>query len=94
MRHRSKYLALALAPLALLTACGGSAEGQTGQSGGATADGPSGTLTVYTSEPQAKIDEVIAAYNEVNPNVKVEVFRAGTGELKTRIATEKQTGEI
>ena len=94
MRHRSKYLALALAPLALLTACGGSAEGQTGQSGGATADGPSGTLTVYTSEPQAKIDEVIAAYNEVNPNVEVEVFRAGTGELKTRIATEKQTGEI
>lgn len=91
MQHRVKYLALAALPLALLTAC---------SDGAATADpaaddaGPSGTLTVYTSEPQAKIDEVVSAYREVNPNVEVEVFRAGTGELKTRIATEKDTGGI
>ena len=56
MRHRSKYLALALAPLALLTACGGSADGQTdqtGPAGNAAAGGPSVTLTVYSSEPQS-----------------------------------------
>lgn len=54
----------------------------------------SGTLTVYTSEPQAKIDEIIAGFNEINPDVNVEVFRAGTGELKTRIATEQENGEV
>lgn len=97
MRHRLKYTALILAPLALLTACGGSAEGQTNSAevqGSAADSGPSGTLTVYTSEPQAKIDEIIDAYNEIEPDVDVQVFRAGTGELKTRVATEKATGQI
>ena len=101
MLHRSKYsvstAALALASVALLTACGGGANGADGSSSASPSDAPegaSGTLTVYTSEPQAKIDELVAAYNEVNPEVDVEVFRAGTGELKTRIATEKETGGI
>lgn len=52
------------------------------------------TITVYTSEPQAKIDEVIAAFNEVQPNVAVEVFRAGTGELTARIESERVTGDV
>lgn len=92
MRHRAKYIALALVPLALLTACGGTAAGQSQD--GNDDGGPSGTLTVYTSEPKAKIDEIITAYNEKEPDVEVEVFRAGTGELTTRIATEKKSGEI
>ncbi|UPO77347.1 ABC transporter substrate-binding protein [Arthrobacter sp. Helios] len=103
MLHRSKYPALAavsvasLASLALLTACSGSADGAENSPAAASSSAPAGatgTLTVYTSEPQAKIDELVAAYNEVNPEVSVEVFRAGTGELKTRIATEKETGGI
>ncbi|GAA2905698.1 iron(III) transport system substrate-binding protein [Microbacterium keratanolyticum] len=52
------------------------------------------TITVYTSEPQAKIDEVVAAFNTVQPNVTVEVFRAGTGDLTTRVATEQASGGI
>lgn len=103
MLHRSKYPVLAavsvasLASLALLTACSGSADGAENSPAAASSSAPAGatgTLTVYTSEPQAKIDELVAAYNEVNPEVSVEVFRAGTGELKTRIATEKETGGI
>ncbi|WAP51459.1 ABC transporter substrate-binding protein [Arthrobacter sp. ATA002] len=104
MLHRNKYPAykypalavVSLASLALLTACGGSADGADNSPAAAASgsDGAAGTLTVYTSEPQAKIDEVVAAYNKVNPDVSVEVFRAGTGELKTRIATEKETGGI
>ncbi|MBD7996471.1 ABC transporter substrate-binding protein [Arthrobacter sp. Sa2CUA1] len=98
--HRTKYPALAvvsLASLALLTACSGSADGAENSpaaTASSTGAGATGTLTVYTSEPQAKIDELVAAYNKVNPEVSVEVFRAGTGELKTRIATEKETGGI
>ena len=100
MPHRAKYSALAVvsvASLALLTACGGSADGAEKSTAAAPSSIPgaaAGTLTVYTSEPQAKIDELVAAYNEINPEVSVEVFRAGTGELKTRIATEKETGGI
>ncbi|CEA09692.1 Putative 2-aminoethylphosphonate-binding periplasmic protein precursor [Arthrobacter saudimassiliensis] len=97
MLHRYKYPALALAAVALLTACGGGADGADSASDASpsgTSAGAGGSLTVYTSEPQAKIDELVAAYNEVNPDVSVEVFRAGTGELKTRIATEKETGGI
>jgi len=52
------------------------------------------TITLYTSEPQAKIDEVVAAFNEVQPNVTVEVFRAATGDLTARIESERTTGEV
>ncbi|MCU1407351.1 MAG: transporter substrate-binding protein, partial [Glaciihabitans sp.] len=52
------------------------------------------TITVYTSEPQAKIDAVVEAFNEVQPDVTVEVFRAGTGDLTARIESERATGDV
>ncbi|MFV8396145.1 ABC transporter substrate-binding protein [Corynebacterium hindlerae] len=51
-------------------------------------------ITVYTSEPEAKVDEINKAFQEKNPNIEVEVFRAGTGDLNARIESEKKTGKI
>jgi len=59
-----------------------------------SSEGEPSTLTVYTSEPQEKIDELVAAFGEQHPDIEVEVFRAGTGDLTTRIATEREAGEI
>jgi len=52
------------------------------------------TITVYTSEPQEKIDAIVAAFNETQPDVTVEVFRAGTGDLTARIEAERTTGDV
>lgn len=52
------------------------------------------TITLYTSEPQDKADEIVAAFNKEQPNVKVEVFRAGTGDLKARIDAENKAGGV
>lgn len=52
------------------------------------------TITVYTSEPQEKIDAIVAAFNEDQPDVTVEVFRAGTGDLTARIEAERTTGDV
>jgi len=52
------------------------------------------TITVYTSEPEEKVDEINAAFMEANPDIKVEVYRAGTGDLNARIAAEKASGSI
>ncbi|AJK67704.1 ABC transporter substrate-binding protein [Corynebacterium marinum] len=52
------------------------------------------TLTVYTSEPEEKVDEINAAFMAANPDIEVEVYRAGTGDLNARIAGEKESGEI
>lgn len=81
---------------ALLVACseptGGDDSGN-GESAAGSA-GENVTLTVYTSEPEEKVDEINAAFMEENPDIEVEVFRAGTGDLNARIATEKETGQI
>jgi len=53
-----------------------------------------GEVTVYTSVTQDTVDAVLAALAEVNPGLAVEVFRAPTGELDARIATEQRTGGI
>lgn len=63
---------------------------------GATADAeiePT-TVTLYTSEPQEKIDAVIAAFNQDHPEITVEVYRAGTGDLTARIESERVAAGI
>ncbi|WP_222438359.1 ABC transporter substrate-binding protein [Rhodococcus sp. BP22] len=77
-----------LALVAALAACSEPAAPET------TAETGSGTLTVYTSEPQAKIDALNAEFMAVNPGIDVQVFRAGTGDLNARIAAELETGTI
>lgn len=56
--------------------------------------GDAQTITVYTSEPEEKVDEINKAFNEKFPDIKVEVYRAGTGDLTARIESEKQSGDV
>jgi iron(III) transport system substrate-binding protein len=55
---------------------------------------PSGTIRLYTSVTQATVDAVVAGYTAAHPGVTVDVFRAPTGELAARIATELRDGRI
>lgn len=86
--------AATLAALALtLAGCSTPAEAKPDASTAVAALGAS-TLTVYTSEPQAKIDAIVAAFNREQPNVKVQVYRAGTGDLTARIEAERVSGDV
>ena len=71
----------------------GSNTATSGAEDGAT-DSAAGSLTLYTSEPEEKVDEVIAAFNEEHPDVDVQVYRAGTGDLKARIEAEEASGSV
>ncbi len=53
-----------------------------------------GNVTLYTSVTQDTVDAVLAALSRVHPDLEVEVFRAPTGELDARIATEQRIGGI
>lgn len=70
----------------LLTGCGGGDDSDEGQ-------GLEAAITLYTSEPQEKIDELIADFNEVEPDIEVEVYRAGTGDLTARLESEMAGGD-
>ena len=96
MRHLfSRRTTLAVtavgASAALLVSC---AEPSEDTDTTAAADGEVTTITVYTSEPEEKVDEINAAFEAANPDIKVEVYRAGTGDLNARIAAEKASGSI
>lgn len=58
------------------------------------AGGTSTTLRLYTSVTQDTVDAVLAVLAEQRPDLKVEVFRAPTGELDARIASELRSGGI
>lgn len=83
-----------LVSLSLIGAAGLMFTGCSASTSNAESNGEASTITLYTSEPQEKIDEVIAAFNKKHPEITVDVFRAGTGELTTRIATEQKNGEV
>lgn len=55
---------------------------------------PGGTIRLYTSVTQATVDGIVAGYSAAHPGVTVDVFRAPTGELAARIATEQRDGRI
>ncbi|MBA4536772.1 ABC transporter substrate-binding protein [Bacillus aquiflavi] len=54
----------------------------------------SGTLSFYTSQPDADAQALVEAFQKKNPNVKVETFRSGTEEVISKIQAEKQAGDI
>jgi iron(III) transport system substrate-binding protein len=49
---------------------------------------------LYTSEPQENADQLVAAFNEEYPDVNVQVFRTGTGELVAKLEAEKEAGGV
>jgi len=52
------------------------------------------TLRIYTSVTQGTVDSVVDGFSQQFPDLDVEVFRAPTGEVAARIATEKRTGGV
>lgn len=57
-------------------------------------EGPGGIVTLYTSVPQSIIDRIQADFMAQYPNIELEVFRAGTGSVVAKIATELEAGQI
>jgi iron(III) transport system substrate-binding protein len=53
-----------------------------------------GSVTLYTSVTEDTVDAVLGALAEVHPDLQVEVFRAPTGELDARIASERRSGGL
>lgn len=57
-----------------------------------TASADAQSLTIYTSQPVEQMEEVIALFNELNPEITVELFRSGTTEVMNRLMTEVEAG--
>ena len=72
-----------LAALALVAACGGSGE----------ADSES-TLTLYTCVSDTTIEPVIEQFEQDNPGISVDLFRAPTGDLNARVASDVRSGGL
>ncbi|HEY4161972.1 MAG TPA: extracellular solute-binding protein, partial [Dongiaceae bacterium] len=52
----------------------------------------SGSLMIYTSTPDQAMNDLIAAFNKAEPDVKVEFFRSGTTEVINKLQAEITAG--
>ena len=89
-RHIGLRLAAGAAVAAMLAA--GCASGEKAAPA-ARASSPT-TITLYTSVSQPTVDAVISAFGTKRPDIKVSVFRAPTGSLNARIASDERTGGL
>lgn len=89
--------------LMILTACVGAAVLFAGCGGGAKSGASSaaassaaakGELNLYTSQPEADAQKLIAEFNKKYPDVKVKVFRSGTEEVVSKVMAEKKMGKV
>lgn len=53
-----------------------------------------GEIEFYTSQPDVDAEQLVAAYNELFPNVTVNIFRSGTEEVVSKINAEATAGEV
>lgn len=103
-KNRNKIFAAAMAAAVVmsLAGCSGSAAssaaGAASQAASAAAvpenAQPKGTLTLYTSQPEADAQALIEAFNAKYPDVMVDVFRSGTEEVISKVEAEKQTNSL
>ncbi|WP_235956447.1 ABC transporter substrate-binding protein [Ruoffia halotolerans] len=54
----------------------------------------SGEIEFYTSQPDVDAEQLVEAYNELYPNVTVNIFRSGTEEVVSKINAENTAGEV
>jgi iron(III) transport system substrate-binding protein len=81
--------------LAGVAACGSSSSASSdaaGQAGGAGSTHQQ--ITLYTSVTQNTVTAVLNGFAKLDPNVKVNVFRATTGQLNARIAADEHSGGL
>jgi len=53
-----------------------------------------GTLSFYTSQPDADAEKLVTAFKEKYPNVEVSIFRSGTEEVLSKLQAEKMAGSV
>ena len=82
-----------LATTVAATACGSSPATSHGATNQATAN-QSTQITLYTSVTQNTVTAVLDGFEKQNPNIKVSVFRATTGQLNARIAADQHSGGL
>lgn len=61
---------------------------------GPQASGGGELIRLYTSVTQATVDAVVGGFKSQTPATEVEVFRAPSGEVAARIATEQREGGV
>jgi len=90
MKSRTITALLLVLTLMVLSAC----DLAGGTTPAATGDGPTGTITLYTSMKESKIGDIVRAFNAEYPGIHVEHYSAGAGRLMARIAAEREAGQI
>lgn len=60
----------------------------------AFADSPSGTVMLYSSLKEAQLSALKEAFQAKYPGIVMDYYQAGTGKIKTKIATEQQAGQV
>ena len=54
----------------------------------------SGQIVLYTSESEAQVNEMVADFNEVYPDIEIFIYRTGTGEVTAKLQAEMEGGDI
>lgn len=91
--HRPRAIPALLAALAvLLTGCAGTGGSGAGRSP-RTAGGDT-SLTLYTCVSDSTVQPVLRAFERAHPHIRVSLFRAPTGQLDARVATDARTGGL
>lgn len=55
---------------------------------------PSGKIVLYTSESLDQVNEMKADFEEVYPDIEIEIFRSGSGPVISKIQAEIQAGDL
>ena len=89
-----RFLSLFVCLMLMFTLIGCASDEKPSDTGGdeKSDEGPGGHLVIYTSEPQDLVTEMLDDFVAKNPGITYELYRSGTGDVKTKLSTELDAG--
>lgn len=57
-----------------------------------TSSALAGTITLYTSQPEADATKTVEVFQKANPDIEIKVYRSGTSDIMSKLAAEFSAG--
>lgn len=86
-----------LLSVSILAACGSTEENTSSTPDESSNNDTStieGSVSFYTSQPEADATKLISEFNKLYPDVEVELFRSGTEEVVGKVLAENTAGDV
>ena len=91
---KSMWIVAAVILMSVFVSCAKKESAPAAKAEASSAGGPSGSVMLYSSLKESQLTALKEGFMAKYPGIKMDFYAAGTSKVATKMATEKQSGQI